>query len=60
MGNGTAASDGSLMLKRLTVWIVVAVAIVLAVQVLMRNGSPQSLVTPPKMELPALDRRPEP
>lgn len=48
------------MLKRITVWSVVAVAIVLAVQVLMRNGSPPSLVTPPKMQLPALDSRSEP
>jgi hypothetical protein len=48
------------MLRRIIISIVVAVAVVLAVQVLMRNGSPQSLVTPPKMELPALDRRPEP
>jgi hypothetical protein len=48
------------MLKRIIVWSVVAVAIVLAVQVLMRNGSPPSLVTPPKMQLPALDRGSEP
>jgi len=44
------------MLKKITVWSLVAVAIVLAVQVLRRSGPPPSLVTPPKMELPTLDR----
>ena len=44
------------MLKKLIVWGVVAVAIVVAVQVLLRNGPPApSLFTPPKMRLPALD-----
>jgi uncharacterized membrane protein len=47
------------MIKRLAVSSVVAVAVVLAVQVLLRNGSPPSLVTPPRMALPALDRPPE-
>lgn len=44
------------MLRRLAVWVVVAVAAVLAVQVLLREGPPPSLVKPPKMALPALDR----
>ena len=44
------------MLKKIIVWSLVAVALVLAVQVLRRTGPPPSLVTPPKMELPALDR----
>jgi hypothetical protein len=44
------------MLKKLIVWGVVAAAIVVAVQVLLRNGPPApSLFTPPKMRLPALD-----
>ena len=47
------------MRKRLAVWVVVAVAAVLAVQVLLREGPPPSLVTPPRMELPGLDSRPE-
>ena len=47
------------MLKRLAVWVVVAVAAVLAAQVLLREGPPPSLVTPPRMGLPALDSRPE-
>lgn len=56
MGNGAASTHGPLMLKRLIVWGVVAVAIVLAVQVLLRAGPPvPSLFAPPKMRLPALD-----
>jgi len=47
------------MLKRFAVWVVVAVAIVLAVQVLLREGPPRSLVAPPKMGLPALAPPPE-
>jgi hypothetical protein len=43
------------MIKRITVWGVVAVAIVLAVEILRREGPPKSLVVPPKMELPAVD-----
>ena len=43
------------MLKRVTVFVVVAVAVVLAVQVLLREGPPRSLVVPPSMKLPALD-----
>ena len=43
------------MIKRIAVWCVVAAATVLAVQVLLREGPPPSLVTPPKLELPALD-----
>jgi membrane-bound inhibitor of C-type lysozyme len=43
------------MRKRLAVWGVVAVALVLAVQVLLREGPPRSLVVPPSMKLPALD-----
>jgi hypothetical protein len=44
------------MLKKLATWAVVAVAIVLALQVLLRKGPPSSSIfEPPKMELPALD-----
>src|SRR5262245_52027578 len=43
------------MLRKITVWVVVAVAAVVSVQVLLRNGAPPSLVKPPKMQLPALD-----
>jgi len=43
------------MLKKVAVWIVVAVAGVAAVRVLLREGAPPSLVEPPKMSLPALD-----
>jgi hypothetical protein len=44
------------MLKKLAMWAVVTVAIVLAVQLLLRKGPPSSpIFKPPKMELPALD-----
>ena len=43
------------MLKRIGLWGVVAIAIVLGVQVLLREGPPRSLVVPPSMKLPALD-----
>jgi hypothetical protein len=43
------------MLKKITVFAVVAVAVVVAVQVLLREGPPPSLVAPPRMELPGLD-----
>ena len=49
-------ADGSLMLKKIAMWAVVAVAIVLAVQVLLRTGPPSSpIFEPPKMEVPAVD-----
>lgn len=43
-------------------WALVAVASVMAVQILLREGPPRSLVAPPRMGLPALERRsaPEP
>ena len=47
------------MLKKITIWGVVAVAAVLAVQVLLREGPPKSLFVPPRMELPGLDRAAE-
>ncbi len=43
------------MLKKIAVWIAVAVAGVVAVQVLLREGPPPSLVEPPRLSLPALD-----
>jgi len=43
------------MVKKVAVWIVVAVAGVAAVRVLLREGAPPSLVEPPRMSLPALD-----
>jgi uncharacterized membrane protein len=43
------------MLKKVAVFAVVAVAVVVAVQVLLREGPPPSLVVPPRMELPGLD-----
>ena len=43
------------MLRRFAIWAVVAVAAVLAVHVLIREGPPRSLLVPPRMELPALD-----
>jgi hypothetical protein len=43
--------------KRIAVWIAVAVAGVVAVQVLLREGPPPSLVEPPRMSMPALDTR---
>jgi hypothetical protein len=44
------------MLKKFAVWTVLIVASVLAVQVLLRKGSPSSSIfEPPKIELPALD-----
>jgi hypothetical protein len=44
------------MLKKIATWAVVAVAVVLAGQVLLRKGPPASpIFNPPKMELPALD-----
>jgi uncharacterized membrane protein len=47
------------MLKKITIWVGVAIAAVLALQVLLREGSPKSLFVPPRMELPGLDRAPE-
>jgi hypothetical protein len=44
------------MLKKITIWAVVAVAAVLAAQTLLRTGPPKSLFVPPRMELPGLDR----
>src|SRR5262245_36337921 len=44
------------MLRKILVWTFLAVAAVLAVKVLLRHGTPQSLVKPPKMELPGADR----
>jgi uncharacterized membrane protein len=41
------------MLKRIAVWAVVAVALVLAAQVLLREGPPRSLFVPPSLKLPA-------
>ena len=43
------------MLKKIAVWIVVAVAAVVAVQVLLRKGPPPSFVEPPRLSLPTLD-----
>jgi uncharacterized membrane protein len=43
------------MLKKITVFAVVAVAVVVAVQILLRHGPPPSLAVPPRMELPGLD-----
>jgi uncharacterized membrane protein len=43
------------MRKKITVFAVVAVAVVVAVQILLRHGPPPSLVVPPRMELPGLD-----
>jgi hypothetical protein len=43
------------MLKKLAVWIAVAVAAVVAVRILLRDGPPPSFVEPPKLSLPALD-----
>ena len=42
------------MLKKITVGAVVAIAAVLAVQVLLREGPPPSFVAPPRMWLPGL------
>jgi hypothetical protein len=47
------------MLKKIAIWGAVAVAAVLAVQLLMRTGPPKSLFVPPKMQLPGLYRAPE-
>ena len=47
------------MLKKIAIWGVVAVAAVLALQVLLREGPPKSLFVPPRMELPGLDSAPE-
>jgi hypothetical protein len=47
------------MLKKITIWGVVAVAAALAVQTLLRTGPPRPLFVPPRMELPGLDRAAE-
>ena len=47
------------MLKKITVAGVVAIAAMLAVQVLLREGPPPSLVEPPSLELPDLDSHSE-
>jgi uncharacterized membrane protein len=47
------------MLKKITIWGVVAVAAALAMQTLLRTGPPKSLFVPPRMELPGLDEAPE-
>ncbi|HEX7237524.1 MAG TPA: hypothetical protein VF405_11220 [Gammaproteobacteria bacterium] len=43
------------MLKRIAIWVVVAVAAVMAVQVLLRSGPLPSFVEPPRLTPPALD-----
>ena len=43
------------MLKRIAIWIVAAVAVIVAVRVLLREGPPPSLVEPPRMNLPPRD-----
>ena len=45
------------MIKRIAMWAGVAVASLLAVQVLLREGPPPSLVAPPRMGLSELDPR---
>jgi len=45
------------MLKRIAIWIVVAVAAVAAVRVLLRAGPLPSFIEPPKTLLPGVDSR---
>jgi hypothetical protein len=47
------------MLRKLAIFALVAVAAVLAAQILLREGPPESLFVPPRLELPGLDRAPE-